>query len=125
MVPDHFKKEWLAKGVPLSKEMGTRFRSALGGVSFGAVQSRPDLAAPAGILAEGQSEPTDRHLQGALNVIRYAVTTSDRVLCFPVQGPGGEAKVIDEITLAGVFDANFLPDKPRMGYFSADCKYDF
>ena len=55
-------------------------------------------------------------MKEACNLLRYAVSTSDRALYYHVQGPNGEARISNEISLEGHFDANFGAGKPRQGF---------
>lgn len=91
----------------LSSDDLRKFRSILGAVGYLAQHSRADLSAAVGILAEGQSDGTEAHLQLANDLLRYLANRTNYELRYSISSADLEHNSIE---LVADFDAAFLKD---------------
>eukprot|EP00399_MALV-I-05_sp_L67-4_P000114 gene114-25_t len=108
---DEFESVWLTEAEPCSKEDHSWLRSVLGGVSYLAPGSRPDLSSAVGVLSEGQAQPTVRHIASAKKLLRYVRNTGSRHLELPLPALNDGS-----MRLTVEFDANFGHSKARSGF---------
>eukprot|EP00399_MALV-I-05_sp_L67-4_P000175 gene175-96_t len=110
LVSDEFESVWLREGPLASAEEHSWYRSVLGGVSYLALGSRPDLTSAVGVLSEGQSGPSVRHVASAKKLLRYVRRTAGRRLALPVPDVSSRS-----VSFRVEFDANFGHSKARSG----------
>jgi len=116
--PDHYVDAWLADAVALSGTERTVFRGKVGSVAYLAGGTRPDLQATLGVLAQGQSAPTHRHMEAIDELIQYVKHTRGRHIVWQRDtGNGGQVGGVDIFRIDVEFDAAYgMGTKTRSGY---------
>ena len=91
-------------------------RSLCGGLGYAAVSARADLSCPVSCVVTGQSNGTDRHLQQAVEILKYVNSTADREHFYICQkqtpGVDPQQQILD---LPCFWDSDLGTHKPRTG----------
>lgn len=108
---DDFLHDNLTKGPKASPEDHAWFRSVIGGLQYLCLGTRADIQSATSILAEGQSSPTQNHINTAKKVLRYLSGCADFELRIPIDPilPGQTVK------FTCFYDANFGSERARNG----------
>ena len=65
------------------------YRGIIGGITWAAIGTRPDIAQALGLLSKHSSKPSPRHFEAAKSLLRYLKTTLDYCITYSSAAPLG------------------------------------